>query len=324
MPISRSDSKQKSDIRQFQQNNARQYHAMVIADFLKKENELTALSCHFSYCIRRKCQQHNQPFNRYHGDPRYNRKIRTYSGSEIKSFSTNLFDEIRFYCFLAIGFVSISCNGINIRVLQNQRIAFPYIYMTFLAISDFITGIVTKFGHIYIFKTVIMYLKFLFQQMLPLLLMSTTNILTIREIVKGIEFRKSSTNNNAKNRVRCLGVTLGVITVLILTNCPAVANTLSILIGATSGPGRVGVLHILELLRWTCCVTNFFIYVILDKRFRDEVVNLFSCWLQPKIKQHQGRPVAFGTEISLNEATGQTTQHSRLAIMEGKPCTCDV
>ncbi|ELU13643.1 hypothetical protein CAPTEDRAFT_204089 [Capitella teleta] len=353
------------------------------------------------------------------------------NASGFNSFSSSLFDEIRFYCFLVIGFVSILCNGINIRVLQKQRTASPYIYMTFLAISDFITGMcivilamnerldrfndhgwmmktwyhisvpviyvrftlttystfllntlsidrliavkfpmhhpiwctpgrarivsaslalfcavynihfllryqmvwkgepdsqfpylsVTKLGQIYIFNTIIMYLKFLLHQMLPLLLMSTTNILTIREIVKGIKFRKSSTNNSGKNRVQCLGVTLGVITVFIVTNCPSAAFTLSTLIGA--GLKRGSALHLLELLRWTCCVTNFFFYVILDKRFRDEVINLFSCWSPPKKKQLPSCTAASGTEIRLDGATGQTKQHSRLAAMKEKTCTSD-
>ncbi|ELU01013.1 hypothetical protein CAPTEDRAFT_195566 [Capitella teleta] len=334
------------------------------------------------------------------------------------SFSSSLFDEIRFYCFLVIGFVSILCNGINIRVLQKQRTASPYIYMTFLAISDFITGMcivilamnerldqfsdhgwmmktwyhislpviyarftlttystfllntlsidrliavkfpmhhpiwctpgrarivsaglalfcavfnihyllryqmvwkgepdsqfpylgITKLGQIYIFTNVIMYLKFLLYQVIPLLLMSTTNILTIREIVKGIKFRKSSTNNSGKNRVQCLGVTLVVITVFIVTNCPSAAFTLSTLIGAKLKRGSA--LHLLELLHWTCCVTNFFFYVVLDKRFRDDVINLFSCWLPPKKRQLANCPVASGTEIRSDGGQGQTKQHS--------------
>ncbi|ELT98586.1 hypothetical protein CAPTEDRAFT_218290 [Capitella teleta] len=309
----------------------------------------------------------------------------TNSTGALDSVYTKLLNKIRFYGFNVIGVLAVTCNGLNIWVLQKKRVASPYIYMTALAISDLLTGLcilmntymnkrdllgshawlrkvsyhvnmptyyirfslatystyllntlsidrliavkfpmhhpvwctskrtrvvcaalvlfcvvfnihfllrfhmlwvnyegvtlpvlgLTTIGRNPTVNASIMYFKLLFQQLVPLALMFTTNIWTINEIIKGIKFRRNNTSGK-QQKVQCLGVTLGVITVFILTNSPAIFNSLSNVIDP-SRQSKTSVLYLFELLRWISIISNFFFYVILDKRFRDDVINIFLC-----------------------------------------------
>ncbi|ELU18694.1 hypothetical protein CAPTEDRAFT_218411 [Capitella teleta] len=307
-------------------------------------------------------------------------------GSEYESvYSNNLITTISFYCYNCIGGLSILCNGINIRVLQKQKLSSPYVFMRALAISDFLTGICiimntllsnldllsahrwmaqassyvhlptyyirvsfshystcllnalsldrliavkyplhhqvwctirrartvsvslalfcavfnihtllrfkmawilheyslvpivtgTDFGHIAMVSTVVLYLKFILQEALPLTLMIIGNTWTIYEIFKGMKFRQALASITGKQEFQCLGSTLGVIAVFIVTNSPSAVYNIRKALNPEIG--TTVTLYLFELLRWTGGFTNLFIYVVVDKRFRVVVVRLLSC-----------------------------------------------
>ncbi|ELU17944.1 hypothetical protein CAPTEDRAFT_185997 [Capitella teleta] len=108
----------------------------------------------------------------------------------------------------------------------------------------------SDFGRIPLVNTIASYLKVFHRQILPLVLMLITNIWTILLIVKAMKFRQSSTTSGGKQKVQCLGVTYGVITVFVVTNSPAAVNALSDIIDSNRRRVNITFLYLFELLNW--------------------------------------------------------------------------
>lgn len=138
----------------------------------------------------------------------------------------------------------------------------------------------TDIGRNPIVGDVSLYMKFAIKQIIPLSMMIVTNTLTLKELANNQKFRSKSAQGHAKTDVACLGITVGVIVVFILTNIPKAYYTFHATIN--DYPDKISIttgiiLSSSELLGWTNTCNNFVIYTILNAKFRDDLRHLLKC-----------------------------------------------
>ena len=122
--------------------------------------------------------------------------------------------------------------------------------------------------------------KFVFKQALPLLCLVVTSIWTLFELAKSFRFRQRvGTNREKAEKNPCLGMSIGIIMVFILTNIGPSVYALSNLAGQKSlSTSYITAMLFGALSTIPGCniFVNFFVYVLSNSKFRRDLKRLFS------------------------------------------------
>ncbi|ELU03764.1 hypothetical protein CAPTEDRAFT_192332 [Capitella teleta] len=161
------------------------------------------------------------------------------------------------------------CVGINSHMLVRLHVVLVPDDLCDLPVISY-----TEIGQDRNINKITMYMRLILQQGIPLTMMVITNSWTIYEITKSIKFRKQNSDQGGQQGVQCLGMTLGVTIVFVITQIPATSYSLSVVINGTSvaTSEAQGVAIVLsEIVRWCKTFVNFFVYLIIDKKFRRDL-----------------------------------------------------
>ncbi|ELU11435.1 hypothetical protein CAPTEDRAFT_193837 [Capitella teleta] len=139
----------------------------------------------------------------------------------------------------------------------------------------------TRIGRTQVVNDTVLYASLLLKMVLPLAVMAACNMMTLRQIVRGEKFRMTSSatqKSRAATGTQCLAITVGVIVTYFVTGIPQLTFNVYVSIYGypkTLTPSTAFLAMFAELLAWTKCCTNFFIYTILNRKFRDDLIDLF-------------------------------------------------
>ncbi|ELT94857.1 hypothetical protein CAPTEDRAFT_205355 [Capitella teleta] len=136
----------------------------------------------------------------------------------------------------------------------------------------------TKIGMMQEMNDAVLYMTLLLKMTLPIVVMTVSNTLTLRGISHSEKFRSETTvQNKGKESAQCLAITAGVTITYFVTSLPIVVWKVYISIHGypQSLTFSVALLAMIaEQLSFVKCCTNFFIYTIINKRFREDLVSL--------------------------------------------------
>ena len=130
-------------------------------------------------------------------------------------------------------------------------------------------------------KDVTSYGKFILRQVIPLFLMIFTSSWTMKCIIRSMRFRQRSASATKKQNVPCLGLTLVVIAVFMVTNFPLALYALDQSINGIRPPPTslttAVFFALLEILPWCNAFANFFIYTLMNDQFKRDFIALLTC-----------------------------------------------
>jgi hypothetical protein len=136
-----------------------------------------------------------------------------------------------------------------------------------------------EFGFNPLVTAIAQYGSFILKQVVPLGVLILTNTMTIWEIFKSMKFRKQMSSSKGKE-VQCLGITVGVIVLFIVTNTPTAIFVFRLIVYSPIRNFSFAFLvfaTLIEFVPWSNVYLNFVVYIVLNKRFREDAVAFVCC-----------------------------------------------
>lgn len=156
---------------------------------------------------------------------------------------------------------------------------------------------ITAAGRNHTLSVMVLYLTIVLKISLPLILMVISNAITLKEVGRSMKFREEKSSKSAAkgDSNQCLLITVGVITTFVMTSIPRAAYQFNLAInGYPKNLNKVMMYTAVfsELIMWSNSCSNFFIYIVLNAKFRQDVINLFGCQ-----KKAKGEPLTSTSNV---------------------------